>query len=379
VLATGAASIPAEKSADASREVSGKRPWWQSFSSLFSLPLVRYGVPALALLLVISIAFIATRQKPESELVAENKERAPVSAVSNQDEEQNHAETPSTATTGAGAAQPSSQNSNANIMGQNSNSAPGRIEQSNAPVAKTNTPTGLADLRPGTESRDTQAAPPIAEGPRPMPTVADSLARTEAAKKPDDTKDLPAGGAGTSLTSTPEAPPPQQNMDEAQEAGAGRAVSSVAANAASQRQARAAREMSRGRDMTGGGTFTIDGEENNKADEKRKTMSKHAEPNAAAMSRRRAGAREDKDARSESETSDADAAGKRSVGGRTFRRQGKAWVDTAYSSSRATVNVSRGSEQYRALVADEPTLRTIAEQLGGEVVVVWKGRAYRIH
>jgi hypothetical protein len=48
-------------------------------------------------------------------------------------------------------------------------------------------------------------------------------------------------------------------------------------------------------------------------------------------------------------------------------------------SGRATVNVTRGSEQYRALVADEPGLRTIAEQLGGEVVVVWKSRAYRIH
>ena len=44
----------------------------------------------------------------------------------------------------------------------------------------------------------------------------------------------------------------------------------------------------------------------------------------------------------------------------------------------ATVNVSRGSEQFRALIADEPALRSIAEQLGGEVIVVWKGTAYRI-
>ncbi len=69
----------------------------------------------------------------------------------------------------------------------------------------------------------------------------------------------------------------------------------------------------------------------------------------------------------------------RSVGGRKFRRQGSAWVDTAYAQGRATVNVTRGSEQYRALVADEPGLRTIADQLGGEVIVVWRGRAYRVH
>jgi hypothetical protein len=68
----------------------------------------------------------------------------------------------------------------------------------------------------------------------------------------------------------------------------------------------------------------------------------------------------------------------RSVMGRHFTREGGAWVDTAYEASRATIRLARGSEQYRALVADEPGIRTIAEQLDGVVIVVWKGRAYRI-
>ncbi|MDQ5844077.1 MAG: zf-HC2 domain-containing protein [Acidobacteriota bacterium] len=68
----------------------------------------------------------------------------------------------------------------------------------------------------------------------------------------------------------------------------------------------------------------------------------------------------------------------RGIAGRQFRRQGNAWVDTAYDSSRATINVARGSEQFRALVADEPRIGDIANHLGGEVIVVWKGRAYRI-
>jgi hypothetical protein len=68
----------------------------------------------------------------------------------------------------------------------------------------------------------------------------------------------------------------------------------------------------------------------------------------------------------------------RRVFGRLFHRQGNAWVDADYASGRSTVNVSRGSEQFRALIADEPALRSIAEQLGGEVIVVWKGTAYRI-
>jgi hypothetical protein len=69
----------------------------------------------------------------------------------------------------------------------------------------------------------------------------------------------------------------------------------------------------------------------------------------------------------------------RSVGGHTFQKRGGAWVDKAYSSSRPLTNVARGSEQYRALVADEPGLRAIAERLGGEVIVAWKTRAYRFY
>ncbi|MFN2455926.1 MAG: hypothetical protein ABR577_17080 [Pyrinomonadaceae bacterium] len=69
----------------------------------------------------------------------------------------------------------------------------------------------------------------------------------------------------------------------------------------------------------------------------------------------------------------------RRVSGREFRKQGGVWVDTAYASPPQTLtSVARGSEQYRALVADEPAIRKIADQLGGEIIVVWKRRAYRI-
>ena len=68
----------------------------------------------------------------------------------------------------------------------------------------------------------------------------------------------------------------------------------------------------------------------------------------------------------------------RTVSGRRFAREGNAWVDTAYDSSRAAINVARGSEQFRALVADEPGLGAIAQQLNGVVIVVWKNRVYRI-
>ena len=69
----------------------------------------------------------------------------------------------------------------------------------------------------------------------------------------------------------------------------------------------------------------------------------------------------------------------RSVAGRRFRKQGGVWTDTAYDSSRAITNYKRGSESYRSLIADEPSIKTIADQLDGEIIVVWKSRTYRIH
>jgi hypothetical protein len=94
-------------------------------------------------------------------------------------------------------------------------------------------------------------------------------------------------------------------------------------------------------------------------------------------------AREDARARDDRGRRDNERAGDssaetRTVAGRKFRREGDSWIDTAYNSSRATTVVRRNSEQYRALVADEPEIARIANSLGGEVVVVWKGRAYKI-
>jgi len=82
---------------------------------------------------------------------------------------------------------------------------------------------------------------------------------------------------------------------------------------------------------------------------------------------------------SREEAKDAEAEAEvRSVAGRRFRKSGRVWIDTAYDDSKPIMTVARGSEQYRVLVADEPSIRRIADELDGEIVVVWKGRTYRI-
>lgn len=68
------------------------------------------------------------------------------------------------------------------------------------------------------------------------------------------------------------------------------------------------------------------------------------------------------------------AATTRAIGGKQFQRIGNAWVDVAYKNSK-TIDIKRGSDEYKAL---EASLRYISEQLGGEVVIVWTGKAYKI-
>jgi hypothetical protein len=64
----------------------------------------------------------------------------------------------------------------------------------------------------------------------------------------------------------------------------------------------------------------------------------------------------------------------RSAGGRKFSNRDGAWYDSAYRGQ-ATQNVRRGSAEFKKL---DSGLRSIANEIDGVVVVVWKGGAYRI-
>ncbi len=65
---------------------------------------------------------------------------------------------------------------------------------------------------------------------------------------------------------------------------------------------------------------------------------------------------------------------KRAVSSKTFSRQNGVWVDSAYTSQNVTV-VSRNSDEFKKLDA---ALRSIAAQIGGEAIIVWQGKAFRI-
>jgi hypothetical protein len=64
----------------------------------------------------------------------------------------------------------------------------------------------------------------------------------------------------------------------------------------------------------------------------------------------------------------------RTAGGKKFEFRDGIWYDTAYTGQ-SKKDVKRGTEKYIRLDAG---LRNIADQIGGTVVVVWNGQAYKI-
>ena len=64
----------------------------------------------------------------------------------------------------------------------------------------------------------------------------------------------------------------------------------------------------------------------------------------------------------------------RNVGGKTFSNRNGAWYDSAYKNQ-ATTNFRRGTDEYKKI---DSGLRNIADTIGGTVVLMWKGKAYRV-
>ncbi len=63
-----------------------------------------------------------------------------------------------------------------------------------------------------------------------------------------------------------------------------------------------------------------------------------------------------------------------SVGGKSFNRANGVWIDSAFKGQ-STTNISRGTNEYKKLDSD---LRSIVENIGGTVIIVWKEKAYRV-
>jgi hypothetical protein len=297
--------------------------FWQKFGALFSPSVLRYALPAIALAALIGISLLALRQKQSTEFVAQNQ--------------------------------------------SGSSAAPSDARQTEMPPA----PAGNASPSITQKSNQPASSPDVSK--EKIKPVEDKGVVAQAPTS--------AGGVASS-TSAKAAPPPSKAPAESQPFFAPEPKAAVAppprpalseADALKIRNEQTAEREARDRQQ--------EEYKNQPADESGPNRSRAEKPNSAALNSRRIDglavgrggpSKDKKDSASSGETET------HTVSGRSFRRQGNAWIDTAYDSSRATINVARGSEQFRALTADEPGIRSIADHLAGVVIVVWKGRAYRI-
>ncbi|HLO01389.1 MAG TPA: zf-HC2 domain-containing protein [Pyrinomonadaceae bacterium] len=299
------------------REKKASTDFWQKLRTLFTPPVLRFAVPALMLAAVMGIGLWAVRRQQPAEYIAQNKvENSPSPQIS----------------TGS---QPSAANEST------------ATNQSKTPAEK--------NLGSTTEKSNGALEKPDANQKR-------AVDETEVAKLPA-AKDAGTAGAvaGVSelrpydLAPKAAAPPPPTPLLDADKS----------ATLAKERPAkREEQEPTRDDQLR---NREEDVHEPNRAAAQRNTTSVPSNGRVGGLMSTR-GVEKRKIGGGETRT----------VAGRHFTREGDAWVDTAYEPSRATIKVARGSDQFRALVADEPGIRAIAEQLNGVVIVVWNNRAYRI-
>ncbi len=296
--------------------------FWHRLRALLSPPVVRYAVPALALFAVITVSLVAIRQSSrQPEFVAQNQ---PLSPTMDQTETRQPAAEAETRPNLDAAVQDKRGEANRNSRVAGADNKAGEKEESAA--------SGSPDADSVTVARQKDAPSEKTVGAVTNPTFA-----PEPAAAP--------------------APKPQSTSTEANTAEV------------------AKRKETAERDAAGRGQQEREGDRA-KAEDRENKLDFSKAPGAApagGVSAMRPGQAR----RSDAKKAD-DEAETQTVSGRRFRRQGTVWVDTAYQSSMSITNLSRATEQYRGLIADEPGIRAIAEQLSGEVILVWKSRAYRI-
>ena len=307
-------------------------------ASLFSPMVMRYAVPALGLIVVAAIGFVILRQPRQDGYVAQVDTKQNQSA-------------PAAATPEA-----SAPSSSPNMAYDDSVQKP-QSGQVSPPV------TSPKEVAPKSEGQG-GAGDIAASGPAPAPAPTPEPAREEAATAappPKVAAEPPSAKTGYLADGEDKKKSEEQKKSDAvaKKESAPATVQSTDTSVATAKANKPARDENRDAQP---GNERVDESKRGSLPVQGRTATLGGVSNA-----RRARAQEQKD--------DAET---RTVAGLRFRKEGGIWTDTAYDSSTGSVKMARGSEQFRALVADEPEIKKIAEQLDGEVIVVWKGRAYRI-
>ncbi|HEX8459696.1 MAG TPA: hypothetical protein VF656_20545 [Pyrinomonadaceae bacterium] len=358
--------------------------WRERFAALFAPRAWRYAVPALALLLISAVTLIVLTRKsePGTSIAQRNTTDAKKERVTAAQTEAHHAPpndnlapTPAPGESGtlasganANASNPNASQSREEIAVNNGRAGASQpivtapLNDSNVDAPPPPAPVSAAG------SGAASSAPSAAEIPQPQPTpapvAADELAVTsgqEAKTKNDNSAALRKLEQRSGEFENRQ----YENRQQRERIGGPRRNSEQVQN-------RRAPEANDASDRAAGRSGELAATTSAPAPAARRAPTREAERD---KDEKRAGADSEPTGGARSAKSVAET---RSVAGRRFRRQGDAWVDTAYAAGQSYTVVRRNSEQFRALMADEPQLRRIADALGGDITVIWKGRAYRI-
>lgn len=319
----------------AAKSAAPSASWRGWLAALFAPPVLRYAVPALALFAVTIVAFVAMREQEQTPLVARNDQEHVSSSISVETEKATESSEQIT------------RSSNTNDADASS-----KVMEATRPAANTVASSRAKETQAGTATDS--IAPTVAE-----PSTPAMVAKDAPQKRAENYRTDEAARVAQSAPPTPAERSPSLERDKKNE----------------KEEVGKVQEPKLGVEANRAGAPQSGARVPNAEVAAQREQPARARRSVASKSAVSADGR----ARGAADLSDEDSAETRNVGGRRFRRQGSAWIDTSYNSTRSTINVRRGTEQYRALMADEPGLRSIAEQLGGEVLIVWKGRAYRIY
>ena len=325
--------------------------WWKRLSGFFSPLTLRYAAFAVVLIAVVGVTLLVMRRPRQSDLIAqrESADQGQVSAVKPAEPAGLQASTDQNAQTqekrsesaSPAATTPMMSKSNESKFAESSATPPSKPEQE---TSKAISPALAGEKAPEPKAMPSYAPPPpgevtrsetasnkgqslpgdFASGPRKSESPSDKLKMMDRARAGDTPRNARA-------------------QDDLNRAGMAQPQSNV--------QKEADEKLARGRDAE-----TMSSRNRN---------ARESQPEAPAT--QRAGIAKRVPAEEAPET--------RSVGGRKFRRQGNGWVDAKFKSSMTLKSIARGSSEFDAL---DSGLRSIAQQISGEIIVVWKNKAYQI-
>jgi len=334
-LAGGAAIRP--ETAGAEKE---HGTFWQAFAGLFALPVLRYAAFAAVLVIVGGVAFLALRQpRQKADLIAENErvKQQPASALEK-------AESGANQNKESIAARPSSSPQTTDGAVQNPKRDETKVAENLAP-----TPQPMKDapapFLAGKKAASSEVAPQSPSYAPPPPGETQAAAPQQPA----------VGGAGVFS-----GPRKTESLDK------------VSAD----RERDAGKEIARADDANRPAASQTVIVNRRVADEKAKGPSRNLENNQANRNASEGRGEPRTLSGADTRASTEEAPATRSAGGHKFRRQGNSWVDQKFKSSMTLKSVARGSDEFDAL---DSGLRSIAQQIGGEIIVVWKGKAYLLH